>query len=135
MRFFLKPWQLAAIVILICAGMVGLIRWRIVSRSMDPAGMIQCLPQEQATHLYIDVDALRRAGIVDLLAGPKTAEEPDYRKFVDLTGFDYRTDLDAVGAAFWHSGAYFVVRGRFAWKQLAEYAPRRAGGAVTRSAK
>ena len=75
MRFFLKPWQLAAIVIVVCAGLVALIRWRLVSRNLDAAGMMQCLPQDQSTHLYIDVDALRRAGIVDLLAGPKTAED------------------------------------------------------------
>jgi hypothetical protein len=114
-------------VIVVCVAIVALIRWRIVSRAMDAAGIIQCLPQEQATHLYIDVDALRRGGIVDLLAGPKTAEEPDYRKFVDLTGFDYRTDLDAIGAAFWHGGAYFVIRGRFVWKQLADYAASQGG--------
>ena len=63
---------------------------------------------------------------MDLLAGPR-AEEPDYRKFVDLTGFDYRTDLGAVGAAFWHGGSYFVVRGKFAWKQLSEYAISQGG--------
>jgi hypothetical protein len=73
------------------------------------------------------VDALRRAGIVDLLAGPRTAEEPDYRKFVDLTGFDYRTDLSAVGAAFIRDDVYFVVRGRFSWKQLADYAAAQGG--------
>jgi hypothetical protein len=124
---FLKPWQLAAVVILLCAGAVGFIHWRSVSRSYDPSWVIQCLPQDQSTHLYIDVNALRSAGILDLLAGPKTAEEPDYRKFVDLTGFDYRTDLDAVGAAFWRGNSYFVVRGRFAWKQLAEYAVSQGG--------
>jgi hypothetical protein len=126
-RFFLKPWQLAAIVILLCVGTVAFIHWRSVSRSYDPGWMIQCLPQDQSTHVYINVAALRSAGIVDLLAGPKTAEETDYRKFVDLTGFDYRNDLDAVGAAFWHGGSYFVVRGRFAWKQLAEYAASQGG--------
>jgi len=126
-RFFLKPWQLAAIVIVLCAATVALIHWRSASRSYDSAWMIQCLPPDQSTHLYIDVDALRNAGIVDLLAGPKTAEEPDYRKFVDLTGFDYRNDLGAIGAAFWHGGSYFVVRGRFAWKQLAEYAVSQGG--------
>lgn len=89
--------------------------------------MIECLPPNQATHLYIDVDALRRAGIVDLLAGPKTSEEPDYRAFVDQTGFDYRTDLDAVAAAFNGGDVYFAVRGRFAWKQLANYAAAQGG--------
>ena len=127
MRFFLKPWQLAAVVVLLCAGTVAFIHWRRASHPDDAAWMIQCLPQDQSTHLYIDVRALRSAGIVDLLAGPKTAEEPDYRKFVDLTGFDYRTDLDGIAAAFWHGGSYFVLRGRFAWKQLSEYAASQGG--------
>jgi hypothetical protein len=127
MRSFLRPWQLAVVAMLLCVGVVALIRWRTVSRPLDTVAMIECLPQDQSTHLYIDVEALRRAGIVDLLAGPRTAEEPDYRKFVEQTGFDYRTDLQAVGAAFYQGGVYFVVRGRFSWKQLADYAAAQGG--------
>ncbi len=69
--------------------------------------------------------------MLDLLAGSKAAEEPDYRRFVEQTGFDYRTDLDAVRGGVLHGDVYFALRGRFEWKQLAEYArDRRAESAV-----
>jgi hypothetical protein len=127
-RVLLKHWQrVYGILILLSVGIIVFLYWRRHSPPLDAAGMMQCLPQDQSTHVYIDVDALRRAGIVDLLAGPKTAEDSDYRKFVDQTHFDYRTDLSAIAAAFWHGNTYFVVRGRFAWKQLAEYAASQGG--------
>jgi hypothetical protein len=62
-----------------------------------------------------------------LLAGSKAAEEPDYRKFVDETGFDYRTDLDALAAAFIENRFYATLRGRFRWKQLTAYAESQGG--------
>ena len=132
MRYRFQPWQLAAFVVVLCAGAVALVHWRRVSRPFDAVALIECLPPDQSTHVYIDVDALRRSGILDSLAGAKTAEEPDYRRFVEQTGFDYRTDLDAVAAAFFHGNVYLAVRGRFEWKQLSDYA--RAQGGQCRNA-
>jgi hypothetical protein len=132
MRTRIQPWQLAAAVIVLCAGVVVFAHWRSTSRRFDATALIECLPPDQATHMYLDFTALRSSGILDLLAGSKTAEEPDYRHFVEQTGFDYRTDLDAVAAAFWHGGSYFTVRGRFEWKKLTEYA--RAQGGSCRNA-
>ncbi len=43
---------------------------------------------------------LRSAGILDLLAGSKSAEDPDYKKFVDESGFDYCTALDRLAIGF-----------------------------------
>lgn len=103
------------------------IYWQRHSRTLDAAGLIQCLPQDQTTHLYIDVDELRHAGVLDMLAGSKTAEEPDYRAFVQQTGFDYRSDLDAVAAAFLQDNVYFVLRGRFNTKKLESYAASQSG--------
>lgn len=128
MKFRFQPWQLAALVVLLCVAAVSLTHWRRVSHSFDALALIECLPPHQATHLYIDVDALRRANLIDLLAGSKAAEEPDYRNFVEQTGFDYRSDLDAVAAAFIHGNVYLTLRCRFDWKRLADYA-RSQGGA------
>ena len=100
MRTRIQPWQLAAIVILLCGSILWFAHWRSTSRPYGAAELIQCLPPEQATHMFIDVAALRSSGILDLLAGSRAAEEADYKKFVDQTGFDYRTDLDAVAGAF-----------------------------------
>jgi hypothetical protein len=103
------------------------VRWRRNAVFYDAAHLMATLPSERATLLYADVGALRQAGILNLLAGSKAAEEADYRKFVDQTGFDYRTDLDAVAGAFVNGASYFTIRGRFRWKQLAAYALAQGG--------
>ncbi len=126
MRYRLQPWQLAAIVILLCAAAVAFAHWRSL-KTYDAAALLQSLPPDQATHVFIAVGALRDSGILDVLAGSKAEEEPDYRKFVSQTGFDYRSDMDAVAAAFFHGGAYFAIRGRFDWKKLSAYAKSQGG--------
>lgn len=85
------------------------------------------MPAANATVAYIDVDALRRSGILGQLAGPKTAEDADYRQFVEATGFDYSRDLDAVAAAIKDGRIYFALRGRFHWNNLASYAEHEGG--------
>ena len=57
----------------------------------------------------------------------KRSEEADYKKFVEQTGFDYRTDLDAVAAGFRDGDEYFAVQGRFKWNRLADYAQSHQG--------
>ena len=55
------------------------------------------------------------------------ALEPDYKQFVEGTGFDYKRDLDSVTASFSRSGNYFIARGRFHWAKLRDYAVRQGG--------
>ncbi len=85
------------------------------------------LPAANASVIYIDVDALRRSGFLGMLAGSKTAEEPDYQQFVQATKFDYAHDLDAVAAALKDGRIYFALRGRFHWNNLRDYAARDGG--------
>jgi hypothetical protein len=121
-----QPIHLVVLLVLLGAP-AAFLYWRVHTPPIDALSLIQSLPPDQATHVFIDVNALRRGGILDLVAGSKAAEEPDYRKFVEQTGFDYRTDLDAVAAAFFHNDVYFVLRGRFQWKKLAQYATSQGG--------
>jgi hypothetical protein len=114
-------------VVLLSAAVVAVARWRNHSMQWDPAHMVAALPGERPPIFYADVDALRKAGILDLLAGSKAAEDSDYRQFVEQIGFDYRTDLDAVAGAFLNGESFFTVRGRFQWKQLADYARNQGG--------
>jgi len=126
-RLRFQPWQLAVLVVLLCGVVLGVVRWRSSSLTFQPVGLLAALPVDRATLFYIDADALRRSGILDLLAGSKAAEEPDYRQFVEQTGFDYRTDVDAVAAAFVDGESYLTVRGRFQWKLLSNYARSQGG--------
>jgi hypothetical protein len=127
MRIRFQPWQLAFLVVVLCVAAVGVVRWLRVAEPYDALRMLSALPVDRATLLYIDTGMLRQNGILELLAGSKAAEEPDYRKFVEQTGFDYRTDLDAVAASFVTGSVYVTLRGRFQWKQLTAYAETEGG--------
>ncbi len=115
------------LVIVLCGGALWFAHWRRGLRHFDATSLVESLPPDQATHVYVDVDALRRSGILGLVAGSAAAEDPDYRNFVQETGFDYRSDLDAVAAAFLHGNVYFVLKGRFDWKLLSKYARAHEG--------
>jgi hypothetical protein len=82
---------------------------------------------DHAVKVYIDADALRAAGFLDLVAKSQTSEEADYRRFVQDTGFDYSKDLKAVAASFVHGDVYLAVLGRFDWKRLSAYARGQRG--------
>jgi hypothetical protein len=114
-----------ALALLLAVAAIAFWWWR--SRTFNDLQLIQSLPQARATHVFIDVDGLRRSGLLDLIAGSKSAEDPDYKSFVDQTGLDYRTDLDAIAAAFSEGNTYLVLRGRFTWKKLADYAQTHGG--------
>jgi hypothetical protein len=116
----------ALALLLLVAAIGGFYAWR-TSRTLNDRQLIQSLPQARATHVFIDVDGLRRSGLLDLLAGSKSAEDPEYKTFVQESGLDYRTDLDAVAAAFAEGNTYLALRGRFAWKKLAAYAQTHGG--------
>ena len=116
----------ALALLLLAATIGGFYAWR-SARTLNNQQLIQRLPQARATHVFIDVDGLRKSGLLDLIAGSKSAEDPDYKSFVDQTGLDYRTDLDAVAAAFSEGNTYLALRGRFKWNKLAAYAQSHGG--------
>jgi hypothetical protein len=93
----------------------------------QPGDLVVLLPTANASLVYIDVDALRRSGTLNLVAGSKAVEDADYQQFVNETKFDYRQDLDAIAASFKDGKVYFALRGRFHWKNLKDYAARQGG--------
>ena len=102
------------------------------SRPYDAARLVQCLPAERSLHVYMNVGLLRSANILELLAGSQGAEELEYKKFVEQTGFDYRKDLDAVAAGFRDGDEYFAAQGRFNWNKLADYSRSHQGSCQDR---
>jgi hypothetical protein len=122
-----QPWQLALLLIAICvASVAGVYLYRARGGS-GPSALASYLPTTNATVVYVDVDALRRSGILKMITGSKAAEELEYRQFVDQTSFDYREDLDSVAAAFKDGQVFFALKGRFHWKNLMDYAVRQGG--------
>ncbi len=127
MRLRLNAWQLTGALIIVCAlAAAGLYVYR-MRGGASPSDLASYLPTRDATVLFIDVDAIRRAGILDMIAGSKAAEEIEYKQFVDQTLFDYRQDLDAFAAAFKDNQIFFALRGRFHWKNLMDYAVHQGG--------
>jgi hypothetical protein len=120
-------WLLVALVLAACVLGAGGFYWFRTRGIAGASNLVVYLPTANASVLYIDVEAMRRSGILNLVAGSKTAEEPDYRQFVNDTKFDYRQDLDAVAAAFKDGRIYFALRGRFHWQNLMDYAARQGG--------
>lgn len=118
--------KLALAALFLAATIGGYFAWR-ATRTLNNQQLIQSLPQARATHVFIDVDGLRKSGLLDMIAGSKSAEDPDYKAFVEQTGLDYRTDLDAVAAAFSEGNTYLALRGRFKWNKLAAYAQAHGG--------
>ncbi|MBK5293748.1 MAG: hypothetical protein JJE04_18975 [Acidobacteriia bacterium] len=85
------------------------------------------LPEKDAVQVVINVQVLRQAGVLDMLAGSRAAEETEYKNFVRDSGFNYREDLDTIFASFVKANRYFLLRGRFDWPQLRNYALTRGG--------
>ncbi len=96
--------------------------WWSQTRPIGPPAQYLRLPSRDAAILFVNFDQLRRAGLLDLLAGSNAAQDPEYRRFVDATSFDYTRDLDTAMVAFAPSGKYLLLNGRFRWANLRAYA-------------
>jgi hypothetical protein len=117
----IRPWFLAALMVAFCASAFLVLDWQRRSRDFSDAALLMRLPEGEGTCLYVNVQALRQSGMLDVLAGQRTEEEPDYQAFVRATGFDYRDDLDAVMVQFGIDSSMYIVRGRFSWQQISRY--------------
>jgi hypothetical protein len=126
-RIRFQPWQLAVVLVGVCAAVVGGIYTYRVRGAPTPAALVSYLPTANATVVYLDVAAMRRSGLLNMIAGTKAAQELEYRQFVGETAFDYRQDLDAIAAAFKDDQVFFALSGRFHWKKLIEYAGLQGG--------
>jgi hypothetical protein len=126
--------QRAALLIIVIAALCGLaiwgvarLRYRGLTRTSE---WLERLPTQDAVVFYIDFAALRHAGLLQLLAGSKMAQEPEYKVFVLKTDFDYARDLDAVLACFTPRAKEFMVKGRFDWSSLESYTRDQGGACI-----
>lgn len=123
----LRPWHLVTALVTVCLLVLGVmyyLRWR---GTGSAASMIACLPRSGNVVLYLDIDALRQSGVMDLITGSKATADIEYQQFVDGTGFDYRRDLHSLAASFSGRNTYVVLRGNFNWRRLNGYALSRGG--------
>jgi hypothetical protein len=109
------------------AGGALLFKARETSGFFAPRNLLSRFPAGDSVVVSIDVSLLRRAGLLGAAKSSKMAAEPEYKQFVDGTGFDFERDLDTVVASFSSSGTYFIARGRFNWSKLRDYAVHSGG--------
>lgn len=125
MRQHLRPWHgIAAAAVL--AGAAGLIFYYGYWRPPGGAELAALTPPSTRVALHIDVAALRRGGVLDMLAGARAIEDSEYARFVRQTQFDYRRDLEAVLLTFGAEENYYFASGRFRWTSIRDYVT--AGG-------
>jgi hypothetical protein len=117
-----SPKRTIATVVLLCVVFVTAAVWWFRTRPIGPTAQYLRLPSRDAAILFVNFDELRRAGLLELLAGSNAAQDPEYRRFVAATEFDYARDLDAAMVAFAPSGKYLLLNGRFHWADLRAYA-------------
>lgn len=121
LRLKLPPWAfllaLAAVIVALLFSL-DLYRHRFVRSNAD---LVRLLPPGDATVFFANFTLLRQAGVMQLLAGAKPAEEKEYAEFVRQTRFDYTKDIDALAAAIEEGRIVFAARGRFDWDKLQSY--------------
>jgi hypothetical protein len=117
----------AAIVAAFVAAAAGVYYWK-YGRAVNLESLAASLPGKDGAVVYLDIRALRTAGVLDSVGGGSgVAEEADYKAFVAVTHFNYREDLDAVLASYHTGGMYALAAGRFDWASLRNYALTQSG--------
>lgn len=127
MRLQNKPWLVLALVAagtLIALYAVDRFQHRFVRSGPD---LIRLLPGGDATVFYAQVDVLRRAGMLTLLADSKSAQDADYRSFIRATHFDYSKDVDALAGSAAGDRMLLAVKGRFDWFRIRTYVQQQGG--------
>lgn len=97
------------------------------SQPFSTARLLQRLPTDNALVLSVDFQALRRAGILQMLDGSQAGRDPEYQAFVRRTNFNYQRDLDRALAAFAPTGKFLLLEGRFDWPRLDAYVAEQGG--------
>ena len=117
------------IVLTVCVavGAIGLLAVLRSQSAVSVSQLIAHLPATDSTLVSIDVGSLRRAGLLEMVAGSPAAEDADFRAFVTETGFDYRQDLDSVLLSVRPDTTHLMAQGRFDWDRLSGYAQRQRG--------
>jgi hypothetical protein len=127
LRFVLK---FVAVLMALCA--IGAAAWFGFERYQyrfvrSDADLIKLLPPGDLTTFYINVAALRRGGLLHLFAGITPASEKDYNDFLASTHFDYPRDMDALAGGVDADRIFFLIRGRFDWDKLRQFAIAHGG--------
>jgi hypothetical protein len=113
--------------VILCITIITVLAYFRIRSNFSAADLAARLPEGESTIVYVNAEAFRETGLLELLGLPDVAEEAEYQRFVEESGFDYRRDLDAVLASFHENEAFLLIRGRFDWGRLVDLANERGG--------
>jgi hypothetical protein len=122
-----RPWHLALLAMAVAGLAVAAAYWLRVRSIATAAHLMSRLPPVDAPVVYVDLRAVRAAGLLPLVARTDSAPEADYMDFVKQTGFDYARDLDAALIAFVDGEILALLQGRFDWGRLVRLVNGRGG--------
>ena len=122
-----RDWRLIAVLGAVAVAGVAAAVWWTYNQRLDATGMAAYLPKREAALAYIDVAAIRDSGLLEKLLGSTVGEEPEYKAFIQRTGFDYKRDLDQVLFSSASGTHYLLLKGRFDWNKLKSYAAQQGG--------
>lgn len=122
-----SSWFLVFFAAIGAAGIYGLVVWNRWGADPTLEYLLNRLPDTNAVTLHVNFADIRKAGLAELMAGTPVAEEPDYLRFVGESGFDWKTDLDAVTASKAGEDWYCFALGRFDMEKLRNFALSRGG--------
>lgn len=143
MQLRVRTWQISLLVVIVCLGTWGYLEWTRRRADLSDEALYRRLPIDRAVQVYVNVQQMRSAGMLDLLVGSRAVEDLDYKRFIDDTAFDYRQDLDVVMGAFAKNRTLFILKGRFDWDRIRKWAEARGvkcvngycGGDTTRTGR
>jgi hypothetical protein len=114
-------------VLALCALLGAWLAFTRVRTSRTAEELLRHAPADAQIYAFLDVELLRRTGVLERLAGAPGLEEAEYRRFVEGSGFDYRQHLDGVVMARRGTAQYAVIAGRFDAPRLRSYALANSG--------
>lgn len=123
----LRRWPVVAGVVVLLFLTGAAILYLSQSTSATPANFVTYFPGREAMVLYLDVNAMRASGLLEKLVGSTVGEDPEYKNFIQQSGFDYKRDLNHVMLNSAGGVHYFVLQGHFDWGKLRSYASSQGG--------
>lgn len=120
MRVSRRTFVAALALALACAAAFLLWR-RLAPGRSDARALLEALPAGDGLTVFVDARALRQTGILRRIAGEAGAEDEDYKRFVEATGFEYRRDLDAVVLRADDGQRWIVLEARIDESRLRRY--------------
>lgn len=115
-----RRWIVAAAGIALVAAAV-LLWFRLPLRRADARSLLDALPAGDGLTVFVDARALRQTGMLQRIAGEAGAEDEEYKRFVEATGFEYRRDLDAAVLRADNGRRWIVVEARIDEGRLRRY--------------